>query len=147
MLKISPLKKSDLPSIKTLFRSVFTQPPWCDDWSDDNQLTEYLLDIMSTRMPLNLGLYENDELIGLSIGQIKHWCSGTEYFINEFCIRPDHQGTGCGTAFLEGIADILRQKEVRTIFLLTERETPAYAFYLKRGFEEVPNQAAFFKNI
>ncbi len=147
MTQILTLSTKNLPEIKELFRSVFTLPPWNDDWSNDVQLEEYLLDVMTARNPLNLGFYKDKELIGLSLGYIKHWCSGTEYFINELCIRPELQGNGYGTIFLQGIEDILRYEKIGTIFLLTERDVPAYEFYKQRGFEETPNQTAFFKNI
>ena len=34
---------------------------------------------------------------------------------------------------------------IHTIFLMTERDVPAYAFYQSRGFTELPKNAAFYK--
>jgi hypothetical protein len=28
-------------------------------------------------------------MVGLSMGYIKHWYEGTEYFINEFCVKTE----------------------------------------------------------
>ncbi len=35
------------------------------------------------------------------MGNIRHWYAGTEYYINEFCIKTDEQGSGLGTYFLD----------------------------------------------
>ena len=94
MATLRELDSSDFDDIKTLFRGVFTQPPWNDDWSDEAQLDAYLKDLMGARTPLTLGLIEDGELIGLSLGSIKHWYEGTEYVIDELCIRTDLQGKG-----------------------------------------------------
>ena len=75
--------------IKALFVSVFTNAPWNDDWSDETQLDLYINDLIGQSNSLTYGLYENDELIGISLGFIKHWFRGTEYNIDELCIRTD----------------------------------------------------------
>ena len=135
---------NDLEEIKQLFRSVFTVYPWNEDWSDEKQLDEYLRDIMEVRNPLVFGLYE-DELIGFSIGKIKHWCGGTEYFIEELCIRNEYQGKGYGKAFFSLIEEKLKEKGLNQIYLTTDRDVPAYCFYKKIGFREIPELTSFFK--
>lgn len=77
---------NELEEIKDFFREIFMNEPWNDDWSDDEQLTNYILDLSGNRNSLPLGLFENNELIGFSLGNIIHWCAGTEYYIYEFCI-------------------------------------------------------------
>ena len=46
MAIIKELDETHFDEIKELFRSVFMAPPWNDDWSDENQLNEYLLDLI-----------------------------------------------------------------------------------------------------
>jgi len=146
MATLVELGESDFGDIKELFRSVFTQPPWNDDWSDDEQLDQYLMDLMGARTPLVLGLVEDGTLVGISIGSIRHWYEGTEYIIDELCIRTDLQGRGYGSQFLALIEDHLRSLGLHTIYLTTERNVPAYHFYRSRGFRELPNDIAFFKS-
>ncbi len=74
--------------------------PWNDDWSDDEQLTGYMLDLTRNRNSLSLGLYGENELVGVSLGSIMHGCLGTEYYIYEFFIKRDRQQEGLGTVFL-----------------------------------------------
>lgn len=146
MATLIELGEYDFEDIKTLFRSVFTQPPWNDDWSDDEQLNQYLMDLMGARTPLVLGLVENETLVGISIGSIRHWYEGTEYIIDELCIRTDLQGRGYGSQFLALIEEHLKSLGLHTIYLTTERNVPAYHFYRSRGFRELPNDIALFKS-
>lgn len=145
MAELVELDGSSFEDIKTLFRSVFTQPPWNDDWSDEEQLDQYLLDLMGARVPLVLGLVEDGKLIGISLGNIRHWCEGTEYLIDELCIKTEMQGRGYGSLFLSFIEEHLRERGLHTIYLTTDRNVPAYEFYRSRGFIELPDDVAFFK--
>ena len=90
-------------AIKKLFLSVFTAEPWKDDWSDQEQFDSYIHDLTGHSNSLTYGLYAGGELTGVSMGNIRHWYTGTEYYIDEFCIRPDRQGWGLGTLFLKEI--------------------------------------------
>ena len=141
---IRELSIADLEKIKKLFVSVFSSPPWEEDWSDEEQLDEYLKDLIEVRNSLIYGLYE-DDLVGISIGRIKHWCGGTEYFIEEMCIRNDHQGKGYGKEFFSLIEDKLKERGLNQIYLTTDRDKPAYRFYKKLGFRELPELTSFFK--
>lgn len=145
MIEIKELTPDEFPEMKELFRAVFTAPPWEDDWSDEQQLDEYLKDLCQVRTPIDLGLYEDGRLIGISIGCVKHWCGGTEYFIDELCIARDRQGGGLGTRFMELIESHLAERGIRQIFLMTQKRVPAYSFYKHRGFNEVEGLTPFFK--
>lgn len=131
--------------VKEKFLQVFTDAPWFDDWSDPEQLDMYLNDLMGQSYSVAFGLYEGNDLIGASLGYIKHWFSGTEYIIDEFFIVKEKQGKGIGTYFMEEIGDAIKEMGVFTVFLLTERGVPAYDFYIKNGFNEIPETTAFWK--
>ena len=131
--------------VKEKFLQVFTDAPWFDDWSDQDQLDLYLNDLMGQSYSVAFGLYEGDDLIGASLGYIKHWYSGTEYIIDELFIVKEKQGKGIGTYFLGKIGDAIKEMGVYTVFLLTERGVPAYDFYIKNGFNEIPETTAFWK--
>lgn len=144
MIKI--LNMDCIEEIKSLFVEVFTNEPWNDDWSDERQLHEYITDLVGNRNSLSIGLYEDDNLIGLSMGSIMHWCRGTEYYILEFCIRADKQGKGTGTRFLKDIEEYVKKMDVTHIFLQTERTVPAYQFYMKNGFVDLTEHVSLFKD-
>ena len=146
-MELKRLSINDKEAIKELFTGVFTGEPWNDDWSDSKQLDCYIDDLCGQSYSLTFGLYDGGELIGISMGDIKHWFRGTEYLINELCIKTDRQGTGAGTFFLTEIEKAVKEMGIKQIFLLTGRDVPAYNFYKKNGYVEVSNLVPFSKNI
>ena len=146
-MELKRLSINDKEAIKKLFTGVFTGEPWNDDWSDSKQLDCYIDDLCGQSYSLTFGLYDGGELIGISMGDIKHWFRGTEYLINELCIKTDRQGTGAGTIFLTEIEKAIKEMGLKQIFLLTDRDMPAYNFYKKNGYVEVSNLVPFSKNI
>ncbi|MBP1560569.1 MAG: GNAT family N-acetyltransferase [Oscillospiraceae bacterium] len=141
------LDESAISIIKELFVSVFSNEPWNDDWSDENQLHLYIQDLIGQSNSLTFGLFEGTELIGISMGHIKHWYTGTEYLINELCIDNTKQGQGIGTMFLNMIERNCKELGLTHIFLLTENDVPAFEFYKKNGFCELENSVSFAKEL
>lgn len=144
-MNIKILESSQIDEVKKLFRTVFMNEPWNDDWSNEEQLDNYMLDLTGNRNSLSIGLYDGDELIGVSLGSVMHWCTGTEYYIYEFFINTKHQGKGFGTEFIKDIIEYVKHMNVNHIFLQTERELPAYSFYKKAGFRELEGHASLVK--
>ena len=145
MLKLKRLHIEDKEAITSVFTGVFTKEPWNDDWSDKNQLDMYINDLVGQGYSLTYGLYDDDELIGISMGYIKHWYTGTEYIINEFCVKTDRQGVGAGSFFIKEIEKAIKEMGLKQIFLLTDSNVPAYHFYKKNGFVECTTNVAFSK--
>ena len=138
-MELKQLSINDKEAVKALFTGVFTGEPWNDDWSDSKQLDLYIEDLCGQDYSLTFGLYDGCELIGLSMGYIKHWYSGTEYVINELCIKTNRQGSGSGTFFLTEIEKAVKEMGIKQVFLLTDRSVPAYGFYKKNGYVEESN--------
>ena len=145
MLNLKRLTIKDKEIITDVFISVFTKEPWNDDWSDTNQLDMYINDLVGQGYSLTYGLFDDAELIGIALGYVKHWYSGTEYIINEFCIKTDRQGAGAGSFFIAEIEKAIKELGIKQIFLLTDSNVPAYNFYKKNGFDECTTNVAFAK--
>lgn len=137
----------EIESIKRLFISVFTIEPWNDDWLDEEQLRLYLFDLVGQSNSLTYGLYEKENLIGVSMGNIRHWYSGTEYYIDEFFVQTDKQGNGIGSYFLKQIEKAIKELGLVQIFLQTAKNVPAYDFYRKNGYYELTDHVSFAKEI
>ena len=142
---LKELTIENIEEIKHFFSAVFTKEPWNDDWSDEKQLHAYILDLIGNRNSLTLGFYQDEKMVGLSMGHVKHWYEGTEYFVDELCIQTEKQGQGLGTLFIKSMEDFLLEREIHLLFLLTERTVPAYQFYRKNGFMELKENVAFAK--
>lgn len=147
MYSFKRIGMNEIEVIKKLFTGVFTIEPWNDDWSNKEQLDLYLSDLVGQSNSLVYGLFEDDKLIGISMGHIRHWYSGTEYYIDELCIQTDKQGNGIGTYFIKEIEKAIKEIGLVQIFLQTENNVPAYCFYQKNGFYELKEHVSFAKRI
>ena len=137
------LSVTDREIITSLFRDVFTNEPWNDDWSNQEQLDAYIDDLTGQRYSLTLGFFDGDRLAALSMGHVKHWYTGTEYFVDELCVARDLQGKGIGSAFLKAVEKYCLENGICQMFLQTESNVPAYSFYLRNGFEELKGHVSF----
>lgn len=142
---IKELNVTNKEEITSLFLSVFKEEPWNDDWSDKKQLDAYMEDLIGNKNSLSLGYFQENNLIGIALGNIKHWYSGTEYLISELCIKRDCQGHGLGKKFLVEVEEFLRKRNIHSIFLETEKNVYAYKFYLENGFQEEEMHVCFSK--
>lgn len=144
-MKLIKLELTNKDEVKNFFKDVFTKEPWNDDWSNEEQLENYIVDLIGNRNSLTLGYFDSDKLVALSMGHVKHWYSATEYYIDEFCVKTQLQGQGIGGKFINAIEEYLKEHDIMAIFLLTQKDVPAYDFYKKHGFEEHVNNVAFAK--
>ena len=91
-MELRKLTVADREIITELFRDVFTNEPWNDDWSDGDQLYAYITDLTGQSYSLTFGYFDGDQLVALSMGYIRHWYSGTEYYVDELCVARHLQG-------------------------------------------------------
>ena len=139
------LNQKYLPEMVQLYKSAFYGEPWNDDWSDEEQLTEYVKEKSGGYHAINYGLLIDGKLVAISLGQITHWWEGTNYVLDELCVSPDCQGTGIGSHFMDLIEDDLKKRDIRGIFLQTDSDKPAYNFYHKNGFKDISKHVSLFK--
>lgn len=142
---LKKLSKADKDLITIFFKEVFTKEPWNDDWSDEQQLDQYIMELIGNSNSMTLGFFEDAKMVGLAMGYIRHWYEGTEYHIDELCITTNMQGKGIGTEFIKQIEGYMKTEGLSRIFLQTDRNMPAYEFYKKRRFVEMPDQVSFIK--
>lgn len=146
VIELRELGMDNIEEIKNFFAEVFTKEPWNDDWSNKEQLHAYITDLIGNRNSLTLGLFEDNTMVGLTMGNIKHWYSGTEYYIDELCVKREEQGRGLGTKLLKAVEEYIKEKGMTHIFLQTEADMPAYNFYRKNGFTELKGHVSFEKD-
>ena len=84
-------------------------------------------------------------IAALCIGTKKPWIQGTEYYIDQFCVKPDRQGREIGSRFLKLIEREIQAEGMNAIILNTERGFPSESFYLKNGFRLVEGLVTLIK--
>lgn len=116
-----------------LFMSAFNAEPWNDSYTLDTakrQLDWHL------RVPGCVGLVSVSEgIVAFALGYREPTDVGDVFHLSIFCVRPDVQRTGVGTKLLRNLEDRLRETGVNTIYLGTNKGTPAEAFYRKHGYK------------
>ena len=141
------LDESFLSAVAELYQNAFNGDPWNDDWSDSNQLREYIKDVSNNFQGLNYGLLRGGKLIAASLGSVRHWWEGTNYNIEEFCVDKTLQGQGIGSKFMSMIEDDVKSKGLAGIFLQTDSDMPSYKFYKKNGYNELVKHVSFYKSV
>lgn len=127
--------ETDLDACVSLFLSVFTVPPWNDGWSSSDHAKTYLLEFVRNPGFQAWVAEDGGRIIGLCFGHLRTWWMGRELYIDEMCVDLPLHRTGVGSAFLQHVKAEVRAQGARAITLLTDRGTPAEAFYVKNGFE------------
>lgn len=145
--EVRQLREGAAGDIKRLFVKIFSGQPWNDNWSDDDQLRLYIDELIGQKNSLTFGAFAGGSLIALSMGQVRHWYEGTEYFINEFCVASERQGQRIGSLFMSEIEKACRDMGIVQLYLLTGKDAPAYGFYKKQGFEHCESTAAMGKRL
>ena len=141
------LDESFLPEMAELYRKAFSGEPWNDDWSDTEQLMEYMKEISGSYNALNFGFLQDGRLIACSVGMIRHWWEGTNYNIEELFVDPELQSKGIGSRFLLMIEKNIRERGLAGIFLQTDNDKPSYRFYHKNAFDDLSAHVSLYKNI
>ena len=131
-----------------LFMDVFTAEPFCYTWLTREGAARYFTDLANTPSALSFLYYDDKGLFtGLCLGSLNDYFLHKLYEIKEFAVRRGVQGKGEGRRMLEEIADCLKCEGVVAITLSTQREIPAYEFYLKNGFTESKGSVTLSKTI
>ncbi|MBP5604022.1 MAG: GNAT family N-acetyltransferase [Ruminiclostridium sp.] len=145
--QVRELDRTELIEAAALYRTVFGSKPWNEDWSDENKLSAYIVDIAGAENSLNFGLFANGRIIAAALGSVRHWWQGSDYILEELFVYPELQGSGVGTRFMKMIEDDLRKRSIAGIYLQTDNDKPAYSFYIKNSYNEMKNRVSFFKKI
>ena len=138
--------ESDLIECTEVFIEVFNDEPWNDEWTFA-KAKKYLFNFYQTPGFLGVLAVENKEILGFIFGVHRVWWSGDEFFINEMCVKMQHQSKGIGKAMLNHLLKELHNNDLSSIILLTDRGIPAEEFYKKNGFEEIERIIFLHKNI
>lgn len=120
-----------------LFIDTFSKEPWNDEFQSRMQVLNFFENHLNNNYFVGYVLKENGNVLALSVGMMKPWIQGMEYYIDQFCVKYDLQGKGVGSQFLKLIEIEIQQQGMNAIILNTEKGFPSEMFYLKNGFESL----------
>ena len=127
-------RPSDLKMAAVVFRAAFAAEPWNEEWTYELAETR-INELMSSPQSIGYVSEDNGVIQAVLCGRKLTYLSGIEYMIDEFCVSPDMQRSGIGSAVLDYACKELTAEGVMGMALLTTRGYPSERFYIKNGFE------------
>jgi aminoglycoside 6'-N-acetyltransferase I len=146
-LNIRKFTLEDLDKCVELFQKVFSDYPWYDDWVSLDQTRTYLNELIKNPAFEGFVAFEGNEIVGVCLGHHRSWWAGDEFFVDEFYVENERQGNGIGSKLLNFVTNILAEDGYTRLTLLTNKDIPAEAFYLKNGFYNNPKRTVMVKKI
>lgn len=128
------LQKEYIPELAKLYVDAFNSPPWNDEWTIESA-SNRLLQMINCDGFDGLICYENNNIIGLILGNHEYFHNGMHFNIKEFCVDIKLRGNGIGVDLLNEFLKRLKDKGVNEVILFTSRTDGTEGFYNKRGFE------------
>ena len=131
-MTIREIRTEDLERCSDLYSRVFSGPPWSEAWNEANAYNRLNHFYRSEGF---IGfLAEDEDVSGFVLGNLEPFLDGSWFYLREMCVDTKLQNQGVGTNLMSVLIDCLKLKDVKSIYLATEREIPAAAFYKKNGF-------------
>lgn len=130
------LTDEDLKEAAIIYTNVFSASPWNEPWGMDTAY-DRLYNISKTPRYVGVGYFhsENNKLIGFIVENEEQWANYKTFYINEICVLSSTQQTGIGTSLLSFLKELLIQKEVKEVYVSTERgQGKPKRFFEKNGF-------------
>jgi aminoglycoside 6'-N-acetyltransferase I len=131
--RIETFEIDHLDDCAHLFMTAFNAEPRNDSYTLDTakkQLAWHL------EVPGCVGLVTvSDGIVAFAVGYREPTDVGDVFHLSIFCVRPDAQRTGVGSRLLNRLEEHLGKSGVNSIYLGTNKGTPAEAFYRKHGYK------------
>lgn len=143
---VRPIVKDDLEAMSYLFKKVFNEAPWNDQWEYDTAYKR-LQDFYNSPGFEGLVQYEGDRLVALILGIAEQYYDGGSFRIIEFCVDHEMQGKGYGRKMLAAFEEILKEKGIKEIFLLTCHGPSTEGFYERNGYKTSESMIMMHKNL
>lgn len=118
-----------------IYMKTYSREPWNETWESKDIVSAFITNHYENNYFIGFVAIKAGKVVGVSLGFLKPWIKGMEYYIDEFFVDIDHHRQGIGSKLMQGIKEELISKNIHAIILNTERGYPSQAFYEKVGFK------------
>ena len=91
-MDILKMSEEHVEECTDLYIDAFTKSPWHDAYDSRAQVVSFFQNHMANNYFLGYVLKGQTGIAALCIGMKKPWIQGTEYYIDQFCVKPALQG-------------------------------------------------------
>lgn len=133
-MDIYAIAKQDLQAISQLYVSVFSSPPWNEDW-EFTWANERLNWIYQSQGFAGYIALDSKQIIGAIMGHFVPFKGQKGFEIVEFLVATHQQNRGIGTKLLTQLELNLKQDNYDYTWLLTAKDSYAESFYSKHSYQ------------
>ena len=133
-LQFKTCNKDDLESMAEIFVAAFSKEPWNESWTKENAYIR-LLNFYESPGFAGWVLKDNNQMIGMIVGQYQIYDTGWIFEIKDLCISEAYERRGLGRYLCMSLLGELDDK-VKDVYLLTRPTLASY--YQMMGFETQP---------
>ena len=118
-----------------LYMKTYSQEPWNESWDSRDIVSNFYKNHYANNYFLGFVAIKDEKIVGVSVGFLKPYIRGMEYYIDDFFVSLDYHRQGIGSKFIEAIKNELISEKIHAIMLNTERGYPSHKFYESVGFK------------
>ena len=133
-MDICAIVESDLQAISQLYVSVFSNPPWNEDW-EFAWAYERLNWIYQSQGFAGYIALDSKQILGAIMGHAVPFKGEKGFEIVEFLVTAKYQNQGIGNQLLAQLELNLKQDNYDFTWLLTLKNTDAESFYSQRNYQ------------
>lgn len=127
---------ADIRACAEVYCAAYAAEPWNETLTAAD-VEAYIKAYLNSETKRCFAAATGGRIVGVALGLIVP-CIPVPYLrIEDFCIAPDAQRQGLGSAFLDQLSKWAARLGCDSMLLGTQRGFPSHRFYLKNGFEEV----------
>ena len=126
---IGKFKIEMLDECVDLYMKTYSQEPWNESWESRDIISNFYKNHYANNYFAGFVAIKDEKIVAVSVGFLKPWIKGMEYYIDDFFVSSDYHRQGIGSEFMAGIRKELISQNIRAIILSTERNYPAHKFY------------------
>ncbi|MGL5245162.1 MAG: GNAT family N-acetyltransferase [Sarcina sp.] len=145
-MRFIEINKNNIGETINLYVTTFNSEPWNDEWTEEIA-SRRLVQMLNCEGFYGLICYENNDVVGMILGNHEHYYDGMQFQVKEFCVSNNCHGKGYGSIILDNFIEKLKSKGIDEVILLTSRNEKTEGFYNRRGFESLEDMIMMRKKI
>ena len=143
--EISMYQDSNLDICTQIYVDAFTAPPINYDFLTTEKAWRYIRDMTRTPSFMGYTYWVDGEMIAFCFGKLDNYFQGSVFEVEELAVASSQHRQGVGSAVMSLLEEKLASYGVSAVSLHTSRTLPAFEFYQKNGYEEVPESVSLMK--